>query len=65
MSWVAGAATLGAAAEPHMDPQWPPVLIFAVVALVVLCVATVALLFRRFHAAARDERLRPKGWRHQ
>ncbi len=61
MSLGAG-APLGAAPQ-QMDPTWPPVLIAAVVAVVVLAVIVVTVMFRRLRAAARQEHLRPRGWR--
>jgi hypothetical protein len=57
----AAVVTLGAAPE-RMDPTWPPVLIAAVVAVAVLAVIVVTVMFRRLRAAARQERLRPRGW---
>ena len=45
----------------RMDPGWPPVLIAAVVAVVVLAVVVVTVMFRRLHAAVRDQRARPPG----
>lgn len=44
-----------------MDPAWPPVLIAAVVVVLVLAVVVVTVMFRRLHAAVRDQRARPTG----
>jgi uncharacterized protein (DUF2062 family) len=57
----AAVGSLGTTAQ-RMDPTWPPVLIAAVVAVVVLAVIVVTMMFRRLRAAARDSRLRPRGW---
>jgi hypothetical protein len=46
-------------AVQRMDPGWPPVLIAAVVALLMLAIVVVTVMFRRLHAAARDQRGRP------
>lgn len=48
-------------AVQRMDPGWPPVLIAAVTAMVVLAVVVVTVMFRRLHAAVRDQRARPSG----
>ncbi|HEV2310038.1 MAG TPA: hypothetical protein VGU73_05910 [Acidimicrobiia bacterium] len=48
-------------AVQHMDPAWPPVLIAAVVVVLVLAVVVVTVMFRRLHAAVRDQRARPTG----
>lgn len=58
---AAVAAVLAAAAD-RMDPTWPPVLVYAVVALGVAAIVGVFVMFRRLRAAAREERLRPRGW---
>ncbi len=46
-----------------MDPGWPPVLIGAVAVVVVGFATVVTVMFRRLRAAARDARLRPRGYR--
>jgi hypothetical protein len=50
-----------AATVQRMDPGWPPVLIAVVVAVLVLAIVVVTTMFRRLHAAARDQRTRPPG----
>jgi len=50
-----------AAAVQRMDPGWPPVLIAAVVAVLVLAIVVVTVMFRQLHAAVRDQRARPPG----
>ncbi|HEY6317473.1 MAG TPA: hypothetical protein VI462_06255 [Acidimicrobiia bacterium] len=50
-----------AAAAQRMDPGWPPVLIAAVVAVLVLAIVVVTVMFRQLHAAVRDQRARPPG----
>ena len=44
-----------------MDPGWPPVLIAAVVAVLVLAIVVVTVMVRRLHGAVRDQRTRPRG----
>jgi CHASE2 domain-containing sensor protein len=56
------AAILAAGSSDRMDPTWPPVLIAAVVVILLLAVAVVTTMFRRLRAAARDQRVRPRGW---
>ena len=56
------AAHLVLGAADRMDPSWPPVLVFAVVAVAVGAIVGVTVMFRRLHAAARDQRTRPRGW---
>jgi hypothetical protein len=56
------AALSAAGAAERMDPTWPPVLVYAVVILALAVIVGVAVLFRRFHAAAREQRSRPRGW---
>ena len=46
-------------AVQRMDPGWPPVLIAAVVAVLVLAIVVVTVMFRRLHAAVRDQRAHP------
>lgn len=46
----------------QMDGSWPPVLIGAVVFVVVGFATVVTVMFRRLRAAARDARLRPRGF---
>jgi hypothetical protein len=58
----AAAALLAAGAADRMDPSWPPVLVYAVVAVGLGAVVGVAVMFRRLRAAAREQRERPRGW---
>ena len=44
-----------------MDPAWPPVLVAVVVVVGVLIVTMVTVMFRRLGAAAREQRVRPRG----
>lgn len=46
----------------RMDPTWPPVLIAVVLLVLIGGVIVVAVLFRRFRAAARSDRF-GSGWR--
>jgi hypothetical protein len=46
-----------------MDPSWPPVLIGLVVILAVGAIIVVTTMFRTLRGAAREERLRPRGFR--
>ena len=55
-----GWASLGV---QQMDGSWPPVLIGVVVLVVVGFATVVTVMFRRLRAAARDARLRPRGFR--
>jgi hypothetical protein len=55
-------ALLAAGAADRMDPTWPPVLVYAVVAVGVGAIVGVTVMFRRLRAAARDQRARPRGW---
>ncbi len=50
-----------AATVQRMDPGWPPVLIAVVVGVLVLAIVVVTTMFRRLHAAVRDQRARPPG----
>ena len=47
----------------RMDPSWPPVLIGLVVILAVGAIIVVTTMFRTLRGAAREERLRPRGFR--
>ena len=47
----------------QMDPAWPPVLIGVVTIVVVGFAIVVTVMFRRLRAAAREARLRPRGYR--
>jgi len=48
-------------AVQRMDPAWPPVLIAAVVAVLVLAVVVVTVMFRRLHTVVREQRGRSPG----
>jgi hypothetical protein len=54
-------AQLAVGVADRMDPAWPPVLVAVVVTVGVLAVGGVTILFCRLRAAARAERLRPRG----
>jgi hypothetical protein len=56
------AARLVLAAADRMDPTWPPVLVYAVVAVALGAIVGVVVMFRRLRAAAREQRARPRGW---
>jgi hypothetical protein len=56
------AARLVVGAVERMDGSWPPVLVYAVVAVALGAIVAVVAMFRRLRAAARDQRLRPRGW---
>jgi uncharacterized integral membrane protein len=56
------AARLVVGAAERMDGSWPPVLVYAVVAVVLGAIVAVVVMFRRLRAAAREQRLRPRGW---
>jgi len=45
-----------------MDPSWPPVLVGLVVLLAVGAIIVVTVMFRSLRGAAREERLRPRGF---
>lgn len=46
----------------RMDPSWPPVLVAVVLVVLLGGAIIVAMLFRRFRAAARGDRF-GAGWR--
>lgn len=62
MSLLLGSPLVGVGVQ-QMDPSWPPVLIGAVAVVVVGFATVVTVMFRRLRAAARDARLRPRGYR--
>jgi hypothetical protein len=47
----------------RMDPSWPPVLSGLVVLLVLGAITVMTVMFRTLRGAAREERLRPRGFR--
>ena len=55
-------SALGAVRPAPMDPGWPPVLVGLVVVLVVGAIIVVTVMFRTLRGAAREERLRPRGF---
>jgi hypothetical protein len=61
--WPRPGSLLATPGVQQMDGSWPPVLIFVVALVVVGFVVVVTVMFRRLRAAARDARLRPKGFR--
>jgi hypothetical protein len=62
MSPLLGSALAGLGVQ-QMDPAWPPVLIGAVALVVVGLATVVTVMFRSLRAAAREARLRPRGFR--
>lgn len=56
------AARLVVEAAERMDGSWPPVLVYAVVAVALGAIVAVVVMFRRLRAAVREQRLRPRGW---
>lgn len=53
---------VAAQVNDRMDPSWPPVLVAVVLVVLIGGVVVVAVLFRRFRAAARGDRF-GSGWR--